>query len=134
MTQNSPHSCRKRGKASVEGKAGFCYTKEHIHILSSMNTTTLIGVAGAALVLLGFVMTQFHEWKGDYFIYELCNFLGSLLLMVYAILLHSYPFLVLNGVWAAVALWYVIADLARNSHRRDHLFLHRRTFFQKWFE
>lgn len=99
-----------------------------------MDSVTLIGVAGAAIVLAAFLLTQFHQWKGDYLIYELFNLVGCVLLVAYAMILGSYPFIILNAVWGGVALWYVIADLVRNSHRKNHLFFHHRTFFQKWME
>ncbi len=99
-----------------------------------MDSMTLIGTSGAAICLIAFVLTQFHEWEGDYLIYEFFNFFGSLLLLIYAVYLNSYPFIVLNTIWGGVALWYVVVDFIRNSHRKNHLFFHHRTFFQKWME
>lgn len=99
-----------------------------------MDPVNLLGIAGAATVLLAFLLTQFRAWKGDYFIYEFFNFFGSLLLAIYSYLLDSFPLLLLNGIWGGVALWYMIADLRRNARRRDVKFHHHRTFFQKWME
>lgn len=78
-----------------------------------MDKTTLIGVAGAALVLLAFVMNQLHKWKDDDLVYDLVNLIGGTLLVTYAYLLESYPFLALNGVWALVSLRDVIMGLKR---------------------
>ena len=100
-----------------------------------METTTLIGVSGAAIILIAFVLSQVHLWGSNWLIYEFCNFIGSALLVWYAVLLGSVPFIILNGVWGVVSLWYVYVDLIRNSHRKHHtILLHRRSFFQKWME
>ena len=99
-----------------------------------MTLTNLTGAAGMLIVLLAFLLTQFRLWKGDYLIYEFCNFFGSLLLVIYSVLLGSVPFILLNAVWGAVAFWYFVEDLRRNAHRGNHRWLHRRTFFEKWME
>ena len=76
-----------------------------------------IGSTGAGLILLAFVLGQLHKWKDTYFIYDFVNLVGSVLLIWYAILLSSWPFLVLNGVWALVSLRDVVTDLRRNSRK-----------------
>jgi hypothetical protein len=69
-----------------------------------MNLETIIGVAGASLILIAFVLNQFGKWSKDSFSYDLVNASGSLLLIVYAYLLVSYPFMILNGVWFLVSV------------------------------
>ena len=76
-----------------------------------MDTTTLIGALGAFLILLAFVLEQVNTWKNDDLVYDLVNLIGSGCLVAYAIILKSYPFLILNGVWAVVSLRDVIKDL-----------------------
>ncbi|MEK6615226.1 MAG: hypothetical protein AABZ32_03810 [Bacteroidota bacterium] len=71
-------------------------------------------------------MNQIHKWKDNYFIYDFVNFVGSALLIIYAIILKSIPFLVLNGVWALVSLRDIVTDLKRNSESG------KRGFFAKW--
>ncbi len=73
--------------------------------------TLLIGISGAAIILVAFLLNQLNKWKNDSFIYDFANFIGSLLLVIYAILLSSYPFLILNGVWAAFSLKDVVRKL-----------------------
>lgn len=70
--------------------------------------TTLIGSLGAALVLIAFILNQFHVWKDTDFKYDFLNFVGSVFLIIYAILLKSYPFLILNTIWGLVSLKDVI--------------------------
>ncbi len=97
-------------------------------MLAHMTLVTLIGVVGATLLLLAFVLNQLHLWKDDYFIYDLCNMAGGALLVWYALLLSSYPFAVLNAVWGLVSLKDVVTDFRRNSKRST------RGFFRKWMQ
>jgi len=76
-----------------------------------MDTTTLIGTTGATLILIAFIMNQMHRWKDTDLVYDFTNFTGSALLIAYALLLNSAPFLILNSVWAAVSLKDVILFL-----------------------
>lgn len=73
----------------------------------------LIGTLGATLILIAFVLNQLHVWKDDEFRYDIVNVLGAALLVVYAILLRSWPFAVLNGVWTLVSLRDAINDVRR---------------------
>ena len=81
----------------------------------------IVGSVGAALILVAFVMGQFHFWKDTYFIYDLMNLLGSLMLIVYALIGFSWPFVILNGVWALVSLKDCVTDLTRNTRRKSNL-------------
>ena len=91
-----------------------------------MDSITIIGSLGAFLILFAFVLNQVNKWKKDYLIYDLVNFLGSLLLIIYAILLNSIPFLILNLVWAGLSIRDVFVDLDRNSKRQ------RKNLINKW--
>ncbi len=93
-----------------------------------MTLVMLIGVCGATLLLLAFILNQLHVWKDDYFIYDLCNMAGGALLVWYAVLLSAWPFAVLNGVWSLVSLRDVVADFRRNSKRTG------RGFFRHWMQ
>lgn len=70
--------------------------------------TNIIGIIGATIILICFLLNQFHKLSRDSFLYDLCNFIGSAILIYYAYLIWSVPFMVLNGVWAAVSLKDVI--------------------------
>jgi hypothetical protein len=69
-----------------------------------MTGTDIVGVAGATLVLIGFVLVQTHRLRDEDIRYDLLNALGSGLLLWYAVLLESYPFMILNSVWLLVSL------------------------------
>tara|TARA_B100001989_G_scaffold240415_2_gene205459 strand:- start:518 stop:745 length:228 start_codon:yes stop_codon:yes gene_type:complete len=68
-----------------------------------MNATTIIGIIGASLILVAFILNQTGEWSKDSFSYDLVNAVGSAVLIYYAYLLTSYPFMVLNGVWFVIS-------------------------------
>lgn len=73
----------------------------------------LIGTSGAALILLAFILNQLHYWSDEDLIYDLCNLVGSGLLIWYSLLLDSTPFLILNSIWALVSLRDVFTDLKK---------------------
>lgn len=78
-----------------------------------MDSTLLIGTLGAFLILVAFIMNQFHYWNGEDLVYDFVNLVGSALLVVYAIILSSYPFVILNLVWATVSLRDCVSDIIR---------------------
>lgn len=77
----------------------------------------LIGTLGATLILIAFVLNQIHVWKDDDLRYDIVNVVGAALLVAYAILLRSWPFAVLNGVWTLVSLRDVFMDVRRQSSK-----------------
>ncbi len=68
------------------------------------STETIIGTFGAGIVLVAFFLNQAHRLSQDSLSYDVLNLLGSSLLVLYALLLGSTPFLVLNGIWCLVSL------------------------------
>ena len=84
-----------------------------------MSLTTIIGTIGALIILISFILNEVHKLDSDNLIYDIANFIGGSLLAVYAYLLSSIPFLILNIVWAIFALRDVILDLKKN--RSDSL-------------
>jgi hypothetical protein len=83
-----------------------------------MNFTLLIGVSGATLLLVGFACQQFGSLKSGSVSYHMLNALGAGLLTLYSLLLHSVPFVVLEGVWMIVALWYLLRKLVGKEKTR----------------
>ncbi len=71
----------------------------------------LIGISGAAIILIFFLLNQTHKISSDSLSYDIANFIGALLLLIYAVLLSSLPFAILNGVWALVSLRDIFFDL-----------------------
>ena len=87
----------------------------------------IIGSLGAFIVLVPFILGQIHKWKDTYFIYDFMNFLGSLMLMIYALVGASWPFVILNGIWSLVSLKDSFTGLARNARKKDNLGI-----WEKW--
>lgn len=69
-----------------------------------MDFVLLTGVAGATIILVAFMLNQLNIWRNDTFSYDLANFIGSSILIYYAVLLDSLPFIILNSVWALFSL------------------------------
>ena len=61
-----------------------------------------IGFIGMAMLLFAFIMNQAHKWDDEDIIYDAFNAVGGLLMVIYAYLISSYPFLILNGIWEQV--------------------------------
>lgn len=64
----------------------------------------IIGISGMTMILCSFLLNQFQIWTHESFAYDLVNFIGSFLLIIYSVELESLPFTILNVVWAAVSL------------------------------
>lgn len=77
--------------------------------------TTTLGIIGAVLVLFAFVMNELNRWKSTWLRYDFVNFVGSAFLVWYGLLIHGYPFVVLNAIWALVSLRDVFLDLKKKK-------------------
>jgi hypothetical protein len=75
--------------------------------------TLAIGVLGAAILLIFFTLGQFGKLKTDSLWYGVGNFIGALLLTYYAYAIQSWPFVVIESIWALVSLKDVLHDLKR---------------------
>jgi lipid-A-disaccharide synthase-like uncharacterized protein len=73
----------------------------------------ILGILGMLLVLIGFLMLQRHKWTADDTAYDLVNFLGAGLLVVYAIPGRAWPFIILNGIYALYSLKELIVDVTQ---------------------
>jgi len=76
-----------------------------------MDVTTLMGIIGAVLVLLGFIGNRLRYWRADSMPYVVINAVGSGVLVVYSTLIESYPFVALNAMW----LLFSINDFFRKN-------------------
>ena len=75
----------------------------------------LVGLSGMVLILVAFFMNQTHRWSPDSITYDFANFIGGLLLVIYALMISSYPFLILNLVWTLISLRDVYLDLGKKE-------------------
>lgn len=68
----------------------------------------LIGSSGAGLLLVAFSLQKFGVLSEKSLLYDLLNLAGAGLLTWYAVLLSSWPFIVLEGIWTIVAGHYFL--------------------------
>lgn len=71
----------------------------------------LVEIAGALLVLAAYALAQFAGLPRRSYPYLLLNLIGAAVLAVLAALHRQWGFLLLQGVWAIVALWGVVGRL-----------------------
>lgn len=72
---------------------------------------TFVGIMGASLILALFLLNQFNVIKNDNVWYDAGNVLGSGILIWYAFLLGSLPFIILNAVWFLVSFADTVKDI-----------------------
>jgi hypothetical protein len=71
----------------------------------------LLAAIGAAGILLAFWALQTDRMRADQPRYQLLNLVGAALLATAAAMTNSWAFVVLNTVWAVVALWALVGRL-----------------------
>lgn len=84
-----------------------------------MDLLSFVGIAGMLMILVAFALVQSHKVDVDNLWYNALNFVGSAFLIVYAIPPLSWPFIILNTVWALIAL----KDLLFHKRKPKHPFL-----------
>jgi len=87
----------------------------------NLDLTTVIGIVGATLILVAFILEQTKIWNNEMLKYDLVNFVGSAMLVYYGMVLKGYPFVVLNSVWALVSLHDVLTDIIKNHKTKKFL-------------
>jgi membrane glycosyltransferase len=75
----------------------------------------IIQIFGALCVLSGFILTQFRVISSSTLVYQGVNMLGGGILTVFAIQERQFGFILLEGVWALVALWGFVSILCGKS-------------------
>jgi hypothetical protein len=72
----------------------------------------LIGSTGMLVILIAFILDEFYEkFNQNTVQYNALNVIGAVLLIYYAYTLNSWPFIILNAVWMAVAVIKLIRIL-----------------------
>jgi len=81
------------------------------------NLANLIGSAGVALLLMSFLLNLQGWLKTDGYGYPALNLVGAALACYSSYLIDFVPFIVLEGVWALVALLAVYRKCCGFSRR-----------------
>jgi hypothetical protein len=68
----------------------------------------LIAAVGAACILFAFWALSTQRMQGTDVRYQLINLVGAALLATAAFMTESWAFVVLNTVWALVAVWALV--------------------------
>jgi len=71
----------------------------------------VIQIVGALLILAAFTAVQLERMRPDSRLYLALNLAGSAILAVLAVAAAQWGFVLLEGVWAIVSAWGLLAAL-----------------------
>lgn len=77
-------------------------------VLAASTTEQLVQVAGALLILAAFAAAQFGVMSVKSPLYLVLNFAGAAILFWLALIEELWGFVLLEFVWALVALWGLV--------------------------
>lgn len=81
-----------------------------------MTYTDLISTIGVSLILLAFFLNTFNFLQSNSKVYFMLNIIGGAFACYGSVLLHSIPFIILEGTWSLVALvGFIKLFLAKQS-------------------
>jgi cytochrome bd-type quinol oxidase subunit 2 len=69
-----------------------------------MKTSDLLASIGVIILLIAFLLNLYKKLSSESKIYSLLNFIGAGICGYSSYLISFYPFIVLESIWAAVAL------------------------------
>jgi hypothetical protein len=75
----------------------------------------VVQMMGAVLILAGFILTQRNVLDANSYLYLILNLTGAAILAVLALQGQRWGFVLLEGVWALVALVGLIVRLVRKE-------------------
>jgi hypothetical protein len=80
-----------------------------------MTFTDLIGFSGVFLLLLAFFFNLIGKLRLSSPYYLILKFAGSSLACLASVMLQYIPFIILEGIWAAVSLFALLKPILKNS-------------------
>ena len=80
----------------------------------------VISVVGALAILAAFAANQFGRLDPSRLTYQAMNLLGSGVLTAIAVIERQWGFILLEGVWALMSLWGLVAILRGGEPRPAH--------------
>ena len=88
-----------------------------------MDIFFVVGVLGMLQILIAFALVQSEKVDVDNIWYDALNFVGSVFLIIYALPPMSWPFIILNGVWALMSLKDIIFFVTHYRRKPKNRFL-----------
>ena len=73
-----------------------------------MSTSDIIASLGVIILLIAFLLNLYKKVPAESRIYTAMNFIGAALCGLSSYMIKFYPFVVLEGIWAAFALFSFI--------------------------
>lgn len=77
-----------------------------------LNVYSVLGWAGAVLIILAYIFLLTKKLKKDYVLYHLLNFFGAAGLILSTFTTESWPALALSLILAAISVGYIIKILS----------------------
>ena len=84
-----------------------------------MKISDLLASIGVIILLIAFLLNLYKKLPASSKIYGLMNFIGAGICCFSSYLIHFYPFIVLEGVWAIVALLSLFNVPRGTSHGNE---------------
>ena len=81
-----------------------------------MSISDIIGSLGVTLLLVAYFMSLFKFLRSESKLYGLLNFIGAGLACYASVMIGFIPFVILEGIWALVALMGMFRKLSAQSH------------------
>jgi len=83
-----------------------------------MKLSDILASIGVIILLIGFLLNLFNKIKAEDKLYAWLNFLGAAICCYASFLIRFYPFVVLETIWACVALSSLI-KVPRGTSAKD---------------
>ena len=71
----------------------------------------ILGSTGVAILLLAFLMNLLKKWPQDSLPYILLNIIGAGLACASSVVIHFWPFIILEATWTIVSIFALIKYL-----------------------
>ena len=84
-----------------------------------METSDIIATIGVSLLLIAFFLQSLKLIKSESLVYTLLNLFGAAIAGYASWLINFMPFVVLEGVWCAVALFSLIKTIRNGRVSRE---------------
>ena len=80
-----------------------------------MEKIEVLGLAGAFILLVGFVANQLGKWKAEEPEYDLINLFAAAILAYYAYQIESLVFLFVFTIWFAFSVKDLVVDIIHRA-------------------